>query len=353
MYIYENHDWPHFIFDEGLVQSYEKRAYRLRFFLEGILSVLNDRRAYGADMLGSSLHSSWAIEGISLSDDDIRTSISRRLDFPSTTGKPKGYYDGIAEATLDAVQNHGKLTIERLLSWHRRIVEINPGVKRGAFRNDSVYVVSGSYKNSAIIYEAPSASSVPKMMKAFLSFVNSEMHSDLVMSGIAHLHLVLIHPFEDGNGRMARLIGDHVMARHSEALPGVLASAEIRKKQKEYYEILNRTSKGSLDITEWLTWYLERLIDAYEEAIRTVQRSFAIKAFFERAVECGINERQDKFLRKVLAEDWKEAITAKKYAAITGCHPDTANRDLKKLTACGLLHREGNGKNTHYTVIIE
>ena len=138
MYIYENHDWPHFIFDEGLVQSYEKRAYRLRFFLEGILSVLNDRRAYGADVLGSSLHSSWAIEGISLSDDDIRTSISRRLGFPSTTGKPKGYYDGIAEAILDAVQNHGKLTIERLLSWHRRIVEINPGVKRGAFRNDSV-----------------------------------------------------------------------------------------------------------------------------------------------------------------------------------------------------------------------
>ena len=229
------------------------------------------------------------------------------------------------------------------------------GIKRGLFRDDSVYIMSGRYKNSEIIYEAPPASKVGMMMDEFISFVNSGLYSDPVMAAIAHYYLAAIHPFEDGNGRVARIVSDYVMNRSNEGFPSMFVSSEIKKKQSEYYSILNRISAGSsMDITEWVVWFLERMIDSYITAIARIQDSFRMKAFWERAREHNLNARQLKFLGKVLDEDWKGAITAKKYAAITECHPDTANRDLRKLVGYGLIVKEeGGSKNTHYSVLID
>ena len=353
MYIYENPEWPHFTFDNEIVSTCEKREFRLRCFLEGILSVLTDRRLREVDVLSASLASSWAIEGINLSERDVYSSIVRRLGLPYHAERTSAYYDNVSDVLLDAVENHDDLTLERLLSWHRKIVEINPGVKRGCFRSDAVYVISGGYKNREVIYEAPPAHEVPRMMEDFISFINSGMYSDALMSGIAQLYLVEIHPFEDGNGRVARLVSDYVLSKHSRTLPGVLISSQIKKKQKDYYKILDKTSKGNMDITEWCIWYLERLIEAEEDAIRTLQHSFAVKAFFDRAECMGLNDRERKMLGKVLSSDWVGAITAKKYAAICSCHPDTANRDLKKLVEKGLITKEGEGRSTRYHVVLD
>ena len=167
--------------------------------------------------------------------------------------------------------------------------------------------------------------------------------------------IVSLRIFEDGNGRVARIVSDYVMNRSNEGFPSVFVSSEIKKKQSEYYSILNRISAGSsMDITEWVAWFLERMIDSYVAAIARIQDSFRMKAFWERAREHNLNARQLKFLGKVLDEDWKGAITAKKYAAITECHPDTANRDLRKLVGYGLIVKEeGGSKNTHYSVLID
>ena len=354
MYLYENPDWPKFIIDKSIIKPAEEMLLREQCFLDGIMSIVPGKGEY-AQALAESLEASWAIEGISLSDEDIFSSIAKRLGIPYPVKSTKAYYDGIADVLCDAVENHEPLTIERLLSWHKKISVETPGIKRGLFRDDSVYIMSGRYKNSEIIYEAPPASKVGMMMDEFISFVNSSLYSDPVMAAIAHYYLVAIHPFEDGNGRVARIVSDYVMNRSNEGFPSVFVSSEIKKKQSEYYSILNRISAGSsMDITEWVAWFLERMIDSYVAAIARIQDSFRMKAFWERAREHDLNARQLEFLGKVLNEDWKGAITAKKYAAITECHPDTANRDLRKLVGYGLIVKEeGGSKNTHYSVLID
>ena len=352
MYIYENPDWPFFKFDESVVKPLEDALLEKEYFLDGIMSVVIDSKETSAAAIVDSLKDSWAIEGINLSETEIYSSIAKRLDIPFITNKTKSYYDGIVDVLLDAAQNHSKLTIDRILSWQKRIVAENPGVKKGTFRDDSVYDVSGSMKNTVIIYEAPAASEVNQMMDEFLEFVNGHSCSDSVMAAIAQYYFVAIHPFEDGNGRTGRIISDYILCRSREKLPYVFVSTEIKKKQKEYYSLLERVSKSSsMDITEWIVWFINRMIDGYDNAISKVQKSFKVKAYFERTREFDLNDRQLKFLKRALQEDLEGVITAKKYAAITSCHVDTANRDLKKLVSAGLIIKEeGGSKNTHYTI---
>ena len=353
MYIYQNIDWPNFIIDEAALKPIESKITELRGFLDGLLSVLRENENV-TEAIKDSLCASWAIEGIALSESDIYSSIAKRLGIPFPVTKTKTYYDGIVDVLLDAIQNHDPLTIKRILAWQKKIVELNPGIKRGMFRDDCVYVVSGSMKNTEIIYEAPPATEIGEMMEQFIEFVNGHEYSDPVMAAIAQYYFVAIHPFEDGNGRTARIISDYLLNRNSHNIPAVFISNEIKKKRDEYYAILNKTSKStSMDITEWVTWFLERLVDAYSNAIEKIHKSFKVKTFFDQTRNYDLNDRQKKFLERVLRDDWEGPLTAKKYSVITSCHIDTANRDLKKLVAFGLIFQEAGGsKNTHYSVIL-
>ena len=353
MYIYKNSDWPYFQIDENLIRSKEEKLAENRGYLRGTLNVINDKEEVSRAIIDS-LRSSWAIEGIELSEPDLYSSIAKRLGIPFKIDKTKTYYDGITEVLFDAVENHTPLTLDRILLWHKQIVEANPGVKRGIFRDDNVYVVSGSMKNTNIVYEAPPASDVSTMMKDFIEFVNSTSYSDTVMSAIAHYYFVAIHPFEDGNGRTARMISDWLLYRNGSDVPLVFISTEIKKKRKEYYAILDRTSRGiSMNVTEWVSWFLDCLSDAYTNAIDKIQMSLKVRSFFERMKSFDLNERQKKFLERVLRADWQGTLTAKKYAVITSCHVDTANRDLKKLVSYGaIMKEEGGSKNTHYSVLL-
>ena len=352
MYLYEHSDWPNFTVDESLIDPIEKRIKEKALFLDGIMSVISDRKVSEAESIAETLKNSWSIEGVELSDGDIYSSVAKRLDLPYVTRNTKTYYDGIVDVLLDAVENHNNLTLDRLFSWHRKIVEDTPGIKKGCFRDDDVYIVSGSLKNTQIIYEAPKAGKVPAMIYDFLEFVNGRRFSLPVLAAIAQYYFVAIHPFEDGNGREARIISDYILSMDSSSLPSTFISKEIKMKRAEYYRVLDETSKGSsLDVTPWVVWFLECLLSSYERTIAKIQKSFQVKAFFERADKYDLNERQQKFLSKVLDDEWKGAITAKKYAAITSCHIDTANRDLKKMVKDGLLKQEeGGSKNTHYSI---
>ena len=354
MFIYENPDWPRFIVNEARLGNRLSLLNERKAFLDGSLSVFADRNQEAAQGLSESLVASWLIEGVSLSEIDVYSSVAKRLGIPYPVKETRPYIDGITAVLLDALQNHSPMTVERLFSWHGDIVAGTPGVVGGRFRTGSIYVVSGKYRNTGIVYEAPPASAVAGMMDDLISFVNHSRYPDPIVSAIAHYFLVAVHPFEDGNGRTARMLSDYILQRNSDMLPAVLVSSEIKKQQKEYYEILSITSRSSsMDITEWVEWFLCRMCDAYEAGILRVQKSFRVREFFIRAEKYGLNERQMKFLSRVLREDWTGAITARKYAVITGCHPDTANRDLKKLVALGLIRQEeGGSRNTHYSVIL-
>ena len=354
VYLYECKQWPAFQVNVAETDAMEKRLVERRGFLDGLMSIVGGKEEV-AEALSDSLRSSWSIEGINLSDVDIFSSVARRLGLPFPISTTKTYYDGIADVLMDAVHNHAPMTIERILDWQGKIVEGEPGVGKAVFRHDAVYVVTGSLKNTRVIYEGPPASLVSGMMDDFVRFVNGYSFSNLVMAAIAQYYFVAIHPFEDGNGRTARMISDYLLYRGSASRqPAVFVSIEIKKRQKEYYELLDKISRGkSMDITEWVIWFLERLDDAYANAIDKIRLSFKVRSFWERAGKCGLNDRQQAFLDKVLRPDWKGALTAKKYAAMESCHPDTANRDLKKLVSCGLVRQEpGGGKNTHYSIVL-
>ncbi len=354
MFLYQNKDWPAFHVEMGTIRDIEERLIESRGFLAGLTSVVRDENEV-RNAIADSLCSSWEIEGISLSERDICSSVARRLGLPFPDSGTRTYYDGIVDVLFDAVQNHEPLTAERILSWQSRIVEADPLVRKGVFRDDTVYVISGNMKkNTKIIYEAPPASDVLSMMDRFIAFVNGHSYPDHIMAAIAQYYFVAIHPFEDGNGRVARIISDYLLSRGSHDLPIVFLSNELRNKKKEYYALLDKTSRGSsLDVTEWVSWFLERLIDAYATAITKIHMSFKVRAFFTRAKDADLNDRQRKFLERVLRDDWQGALTAKKYAIINSCHPDTANRDLKKLVSAGLVVKEkGGSKNTHYSLIL-
>lgn len=230
MYIYENPDWPHFIVDLSRTEKLEDKISELKYFLDGMLMMISDRNSEIASFLSDSLKASWAIEGIDLSDIDIYSSVAKRLGIPYAVKNTKSYYDGITDVLLDTVTNHCELSVDRILSWHKKIVDENPSIRKGSFRDGSVYVVSGKNKNTEIVYEAPPAASVPTMMNDFIAFINSHKYSDSVMAAVAHFFFVAVHPFEDGNGRIARIISDYLLSRSSDSLPAAFVSTEIKKK---------------------------------------------------------------------------------------------------------------------------
>lgn len=282
---------------------------------------------------------SWEIEGINLYATDIYSSIAKRINISSPGMNIKVYYDDITNTLHDSVLNHEKLTVDRLLSWHKKVVENNPGINKGEFRSGPVYVVSGQFKNRKIIYEAPDENHVTKIIDAFIDFINTATYSKPILAAIASYYFVAIHPFEDGNGRMSRIIGDYILNKGTKFLPAVYISAEIKKKQKEYYAILETTSLESMGITMWIAWFLHQLSDSYDSAINKIQKSFKVKQIFLEAERLKLNERQLKLLENMLSDDWKGNITAKKYA----------NMNLKKLEQYGLITKDLVGsKNTNY-----
>lgn len=301
------------------------------------------------------------IEGEHLDKDQVRSSIARRLGLDVAAVPVDRDVEGVVEMMMDATQRyHAPLTAERLFGWHAALFPTGrSGMSRivtGAWRDDAhgpMQVVSGPIGREKVHYQAPGAARLDGEMAAFLDWFEADQGMDPVLkAGAAHLWFVTLHPFEDGNGRIARAIADMALAR-SENTPQRFysMSAQIRAERNAYYDTLEKTQKGDLDITSWLRWFLECLGRAFDNA-ETVLRSVMAKAhFWDGFADTPFNDRQRKVINRLL-DGFEGKLTSSKYARLTKTSQDTAGRDISDLQKKGVLTRdEGGGRSTSYSLV--
>jgi len=304
------------------------------------------------------------IEGEILDKEQVRSSIARRLGMDKA-GLPSAdrNVEGVVEMMLDATQKYKEeLTRDRLFSWHASLFPTGrSGMKKiivGAWRDEKsapMQVVSGPYGRERVHYEAPPTGRLDIEIEAFLDWFNGEDDSDLVLkAALAHLWFVTIHPFEDGNGRIARAIADMSLARSEASTQRFYSmSAQIRIERVAYYEILESTQKGDLDITPWMEWFLGCLDRAFDGAERTLSRVFTKADFWKKHSTAPLNERQRDIINRLL-DGFEGKLTSSKWAAIEKCSPDTALRDISDLVERGMMVKDaGGGRSTSYSLVDE
>jgi Fic family protein len=362
-YIHELNDWPAFQWDEALVSRrlapVRHRQGRLIGRMEALGFELR-KEAVLATLTEDVLKSS-EIEGEILDKEQVRSSIARRLgmDIGALTPSERNV-EGVVEMMLDATQKYDEpLTEERLYAWHAALFPTGrSGMTRiivGAWRNDAtgpMQVVSGPFGRERVHYKAPAAPRLEAAMSAFLSWFNAEHPIDPVLkAALAHLWFVTIHPFDDGNGRIARAIADMALARSDQSPQRFYSmSAQIRLERNAYYEILESTQKGNLDITPWLEWFLECLDRAIEGAEETLAGVLHKARFWEVHRDQALNERQRKVINRLL-DGFEGKMTSSKWAKLTKSSPDTALRDINDLISKGMLARDpGGGRSTSYSL---
>jgi Fic family protein len=362
-YLHQLSDWPKFRWDTGklverlgtvrhqqgrLVGQMEGLGFKLK--QEAVLRTLTD------DVLKTS-----EIEGERLDAEQVRSSIARRLGIDIGALKPADRnVEGIVEMMLDATRNSQEpLTAERLFAWHASLFPTGHSglakIRTGAWRDDAsgpMQIVSGPIGKEEVHYEAPAAPRLENEMSAFLEWFNADGNMDPVLkAGLAHLWFVTIHPFDDGNGRIARAIADMQLAR-SEASPQRFysMSAQIRQERKDYYEILQRTQDETMDVTPWMEWFLACLGRAIEGAQGALSSVLSKVRFWESIADIALNDRQRMMLNRLL-DGFEGKLTNAKWAKIAKCSSDTALRDLQYLVDRGILVRgEEGGRSTSYSL---
>ena len=363
-YIHELTGWPGFTWDARTLAPLLSGV-RLR---QGLL--LGKMRSYGfasqwtatLKVLTEETIKSSAIEGVVLDPANVRSSLARRLglEVGGLTAHKDRNVDGVVEMMLDATQKFKEpLTKERLFDWH---ADLFPGIRRtgdrfrvGAWRDDSqgpMQVVSGPIGRHKIHYVAPTAARVESEMGKFLRWVDgNEQEDPLLKAAIAHLWFVTIHPFEDGNGRIGRAIAEMCLARSDGSAQRFYSmSSQILEERKGYYDVLEKTQAGSLDITEWLTWFLECLDRAIEQSSRISDSALEKELFWQdlKKKNLSLNDRQKKVLNKLFS-GFEGKLTRDKWMKITKASSRTALRDIEELIAAGVLEQEeAGGRSTSY-----
>lgn len=369
MYIYDNSDWPEFYWNDEIILPLLLQARKNQGIIIGKMGALGFelKTLANLDILTIDIIKSSEIEGEILNLLQVRSSIARHLGLEiSGLVESDSNVDGIVDMMLDAtIHSDKELNRERLFAWHKSLFSRGySGMSRiitGTWRSDSkgpMQVVSGPVGKQKIHFQAPEASRLESEMKLFLDWINnSDPKLDLLLkAGIAHLWFVTLHPFEDGNGRIARAITDMILAR-SDGQPKRFysMSAQIRKDRKQYYQILEETQKStnSINITRWLEWFLICLLNALK-ASEGFLSSILFKNNFHIKHQLKIfNARQKKIINKLL-EGFDGKLTSSKYAKICNCSQDTALRDIQDLIEKGILHKlPGGGRSTAYDLIKE
>jgi Fic family protein len=363
LYIHELQDWPRFRWDnEGftvpLAEVRHKQG-RLTGHMEALGFKL--RQEAVLQTLSTDILKSSEIEGEILDKAQVRSSVARHLGMDIGALKPADrHVEGIVEMTLDATRHYDQpLNEERLFAWHAALFPTGRSGMRtiivGAWRDDStgpMQVVSGPIGKEHVHFEAPPAGRLSQEMSAFLDWFNRPPEMDEVLkSGIAHLWFVTIHPFDDGNGRIARAITDMVLARSEKSPQRFYSMSEqIRQERNAYYDILEQTQKGTMDVTQWLIWFLSCMGRAIENAQSILANVLAKARFWERVQGVSLNERQTMILNR-LFEGFEGKLTTSKYAKLAKCSQDTALRDILSLVEQGILVRNpAGGRSTSYAL---
>lgn len=364
MYIHNRGDWPRFHWDDQALANQlgavRHRQGRLIGRMEGLGFRLREQAVLGTltqDVLKSS-----EIEGEFLDGGQVRSSIARRLGIEIGALRPADRdVEGVVEMTLDATRNYqDSLTEERLFGWHGALFPAGRSglrkIRVGAWRDDRsgpMQVVSGPVGKQRVHFEAPAADRVPAEMARFLDWFNATDNADLVLrAALAHLWFVTIHPFDDGNGRIARAVADLALAR-SEQSPSRFysMSAQIRLERDDYYKILEKTQKGTLDVTRWMRWFLGCLDRAFHGAEATLAGVLRKARFWEAHAGASFNNRQRKILNRLL-DGFEGKLTSSKWARLAKCSQDTAGRDINDLIARGVLARDAaGGRSTSYSLV--
>lgn len=358
-YIWQNKEWPNFQWDAEALLVPLSRLSRLNGLLYGQMSMLgfNDKCKSLLSAMSEDLISSSEIEGITLNPNSVRSSIARKLGIGDDGMLVEDHYvEGLVDVMLDAMRNcRNPLTDERLFGWHAALFPLGrSGMHRitvASWRTgeEPMQVVSGAFGHEKVHYEAPASSIVPNEMKQLLQWCNTTDLSPFLMAAIVHLWFVTIHPFDDGNGRISRTLADMFLARIDENPARYYSmSAEINRNKKEYYEILEQTQKGGVDITEWVLWFFNCLEGAITRASGTIERTLKKTTYWDKFRDVEINERQRKVINR-LWDGFEGNLTSSKWAKICSCSQDTALRDINDLIYKGLLRNSGEGgRNSNY-----
>ncbi len=362
-YIYTLTEWPEFRWSQdALLQRLSVVRHRQGRLIGRMESMGFSSRAEAVlNTLTLDVLKSSEIEGEILERSLVRSSIARHLGIDIGALAPADRnVDGVVEMILDATRNYAQpLTKERLFRWHSLLFPENKlrlgKIKVGVWRDDvggPMQVISGPFGRERVHFEAPAAERIGKEMAAFFDWFNSDDGMDLVLrAGIAHLWFVTIHPFEDGNGRIARAIADMMLARSEQSSQRFYSmSLQIRQERNVYYRSLEETQKGTLEITKWLEWFLDCLGRAIDEAAGTLATVTNKARFWESHTTVSFNDRQRLLLNKLL-DGFEGKLTSSKWAALAKCSQDTALRDILSLVECGVLVKDSaGGRSTSYSL---
>ncbi len=362
-YIHKETDWPHFRWDASQLLGRLSGLRHLQGHIAGKMYALGFNlqdetylKTLSADVIKSS-----EIEGEILDNDQVRSSIARRLGMDiNGLVESDRFVDGVVDMMLDATQNYDQpLTDERLFGWHAALFPTGrSGLYKiivGQWRDDStgpMQVVSGALGNERVHFEAPAADRLSDEMQVFLDWFNAKDDLDPVLkAAIAHLWFVTIHPFEDGNGRIARAVSDLSLSKaEGQAQKFYSMSSQMRENRKGYYASLEATQKGTVDITDWLLWFFDCMQKAIVSADAQVQKVMHKYQFWNTHKMITFNERQIKMIDLLFA-DFYGHLTTSKWAKINKCSTDTALRDITDLLKKEVLKKEGRGgRSTSYVL---
>jgi len=362
MWLHEHQDWPNFTWDAEVLAAKLADIRHCQGRLLGRMEVLGFELKHEASLntLTNDVVKSSAIEGEKLNPEEVRSSIARRLGLDIAGLIPASRdVEGIVEMMLDATQQFSEpLTKDRLFDWHASLFPTGRSgmhkITVAGWRTmgaGPMQVISGPVGKERVHFEAPGANRVEKEMRAFLKwFGNSNNIDPVIKAGIAHLWFITIHPFEDGNGRVARAIGDMALARADATQDRFYSlSSQIEAERKQYYDQLEQQQRATPDITNWLSWFLDCLGRAIGNAETTLGNVLFKAQLWATINQKPVNDRQRLIINRMLEDDFEGFMNTSKYAKVSKCSNDTALRDIQELKGRGIfMQNPGGGRSTSY-----
>lgn len=371
MWIWQHNDWPNFTWQNDVLASLLRDVTQLQGRLLGKIDSLGSEQSLESalDAQLQNIVQSSAIEGETLNVDSVRSSLARRLGVKEAgLSKTTAQTEGLANLLLDATQNHSEdLTLDRLFKWHRYLFtegedssfsfeSINVGALRG---DEPMQVVSGPHHKRTVHFEAPPRKGLENQINDFLTWL-AESRTDtsldpLLRAGIAHFWFVTLHPFDDGNGRLARAVSDYVLAQgEQQSIRYYAMAASIMDKRKSYYDILESTQKGGVDITAWMNWFLETLKETFDSSLSKIDLVLQKARFWQAHGQDGLKPEQVKVLNRLLDAGpggFEGGLSAKKYQSLAKVSKATATRHITELLekSC-VVKLEGGGRSTKYDI---
>ena len=369
-WVWQHQDYPNFPYDFKELDNLLIKTARYVGILEGSIRALDGKYSQNIKINSATdeILSTSRIEGEILRRDSVRSSVLKRLaSFQLKDDRSTRHTDGLVDVLVDSSSNHDPLTPERLHGWHNALFPTGYSgfvkIRVASYRQEDMRVVSNMGTKERVHYQAPPPECIEKEMKKFLDYVNHSTINPYIKSAISHLWFVIIHPYDDGNGRIARAIANYVLSKDLKLNCNYFSiSSAVMRDRKRYYEILERSNNlfynRDYDFTPWIYWHTDMIYKAIEHSLKTIEIVLQKAKFWDRASKYSLNEKQIKVLNKLLdagEDNFQGGLTNKKYQRITGVAQVTASRHIKDLVQKGLLREmEGfGGRNTRYEIVWE